>query len=583
MKNKKFLQRLAVVTAVSLMTVSSVQPLTAKAVSFPDEYVNHKKALKNATLRVGYASDGAFKGVFLDLLDGDSKTSNMASPGSTTLFKTNEEGRYVNGGFAKIKFDKKAKTVLITVNKNIRWSDGKPVTARDVAFPYEIVANKDSSSPYYNELLENIEGVKEYHEGKADKISGLEEKDSNHLLIHFKKLTPAAEYTGSGYIYDVAYPYHYLKDIPIAKLAQSDKVRKHPMFFGPYKVKKIVQGESIEWVPNKYYGGPKPKLSKIITEIVPNSQVVAAMKAGKYDILLNTSNGAYNKLKNEKNLVTIGELGTDFTYLGFKVGHVDKEGKSVMDKKLPTNNRSLRRAVAYAMNADAIAKKYGKGVSKHANTVISPAYGKYHDKNVKPYDFNLKKANKLLDNAGFKRGKDGYRTQPNGKKLVLTMLAASGTKDGEAIRANYIQLWKKVGLNVKLYSGKALDYNNFLDLLKSKKENKFDFWTGSWTLPPEPTSFPTFISTPDSAFNFGHFTTKKNDELVASMNSQKAFDTKYRIQQVYKWQQYMQDEAYVVPLFYLYDLSTVSKNVKGMSADASSNEYSVWDQVALTK
>lgn len=583
MKNKKFLQRLAVVTAVSLMTVSSVQPLTAKAVSFPDEYVNHKKALKNATLRVGYASDEPFKGIFIDELDSDGKTSVMAAPGSASLFGYDNDGKYVAGGFGNVKFDRKNNTALISITKKARWSDGEPVTSRDAAYAYEIQANKDSNSPYYNEMLENIEGVKEYHEGKADKITGLEEKDSKHLLIHFKELTPAAEYAGSGYVANVAYPYHYLKDVPFDKLVSSDKVRKHPLFFGPYAIKKVVQGESIEWVPNKYYGGPKPKLAKIITEIVPLSQAATAMKSGKYDVLLNTSSTTYNKIKNDKKLITLGSLGTGITYLGFKVGHADKDGKSVMDKSLPTSNRALRQAMAYAMNVEAVTKKFGHGVTKHANTLISPNYGTYHDKSVKAYNFNLKKANELLDKAGFKRGKDGYRTQPNGKKLVLTMLDQKGSKSNEAARANYIQLWKKVGLNVKLYSGKALEYNNYLDVLSSNKKHNFDLWISVWSLPPEPTSYPSYISAPTSELNYGHFTSKENDKLVAQMNSQKAFNTKYRIQQMYKWQQYMQKEAYVVPLYYQYDLETIGKNVKNISADATDVKYNLWDQVALTK
>ena len=574
---------MAVVTAVSLMTVSSVQPLTAKAVSFPDEYVNHKKALKNATLRVGYASDEPFKGIFIDELDSDGKTSVMAAPGSASLFGYDNDGKYVAGGFGNVKFDRKNNTALISITKKARWSDGEPVTSRDAAYAYEIQANKDSNSPYYNEMLENIEGVKEYHEGKADKITGLEEKDSKHLLIHFKELTPAAEYAGSGYVANVAYPYHYLKDVPFDKLVSSDKVRKHPLFFGPYAIKKIVQGESIEWVPNKYYGGPKPKLAKIITEIVPLSQAATAMKSGKYDVLLNTSSATYNKIKDDKKLVTLGSLGTGITYLGFKVGHADKDGKSVMDKSLPISNRALRQAMAYAMNVEAVTKKFGHGVTKHANTLISPNYGTYHDKSVKAYNFNLKKANELLDKAGFKRGKDGYRTQPNGKKLVLTMLDQKGSESNVAARANYIQLWKKVGLNVKLYSGKALEYNNYLDVLSSNKKHNFDLWISVWSLPPEPTSYPSYISAPTSELNYGHFTSKENDKLVAQMNSQKAFNTKYRIQQMHKWQQYMQKEAYVVPLYYQYDLETVGKNVKNISADATDVKYNLWDQVALTK
>ncbi|WP_456085815.1 ABC transporter substrate-binding protein [Ligilactobacillus animalis] len=578
-----FTQTVALLTVLAGTLAVPTSTVLAKDVTLKQTHVNHKKELKGGTLKVGYPSNTNFKGIFIQELGTDSETNRLAELGQSGLFRKDKNGKYVKGGLADVSFDRGSKTALITIGPKTRWSDGKPVTARDMAFVYEIIANKDSTSEYYSDALETIMGMKEYHEGKADKITGLEEKDSKHLLIHFKELTPAAEYAGSGYVANVAYPYHYLKDVPFDKLVSSDKVRKHPLFFGPYAIKKIVQGESIEWVPNKYYGGPKPKLAKIITEIVPLSQAATAMKSGKYDVLLNTSSATYNKIKDDKKLVTLGSLGTGITYLGFKVGHADKDGKSVMDKSLPISNRALRQAMAYAMNVEAVTKKFGHGVTKHANTLISPNYGTYHDKSVKAYNFNLKKANELLDKAGFKRGKDGYRTQPNGKKLVLTMLDQKGSESNVAARANYIQLWKKVGLNVKLYSGKALEYNNYLDVLSSNKKHNFDLWTGVWSLPPEPTSYPSYISAPTSELNYGHFTSKENDKLVAQMNSQKAFNTKYRIQQMHKWQQYMQKEAYVVPLYYQYDLETVGKNVKNISADATDVKYNLWDQVALTK
>lgn len=290
------------------------------------------------------------------------------------------------------------------------------------------------------------------------------------MLIHFKEMSPTLEYVGSSSLYNDAQPYHYLKDVPFSELAQSDKLRTHPLFFGPYQVKKVVQGESIEWVPNKYYGGPKPKLDKVVMEIVPTSLAAEAMRANKYDMLLNTATAGYSKLKKDKNLVTLGSLSTDFTYLGFKVGYANDEGVSVMEPSLPTSDRTLRQAVAYAMNVKEVVDNVSNGVTKQANSVISPAYGNYHDKKLKPYLYNLKKANKLLDKAGYKRGKDGYRTMPNGKKLTLTLLAAADDKTGEALRANYIQLWKKVGLKVKLYGGRSLDYNNFLKVLMSKNK-----------------------------------------------------------------------------------------------------------------
>ena len=69
---------------------------------------------------------------------------------------------------------------------------------------------------------------------------------------------------------------------------------------------------------------------------------------------------------------------------------------------------------------------------------------------------------------------------------------------------------------------------------------------------------------------------------MESLNSVKAFDAKYRIKQMHKWQEYMRKEAYVVPLSYSYDLTAVGKNVKGMTVD-NSTQLTVWDNVCLTK
>lgn len=580
MKNKKLLYRVATVAAVGMLCTQVLHPLTVRAATFPEEYVNHKKVLKNATLHVGYMSNDAFKGALNMFFETDGRMAQLTSPGEADLFRFNDDGKYIDGGFADIKFDKKKRTALITLSGKAHWSDGEPVTSRDVAYDYEIVANKDSSSPYYSDDMENIVGVKEYHEGKTDKIAGLEEVDSKHLVMHFNNMTPSIEYVGSSYLFNIAEPYHYLKDIPFDKLEQSDKIRNHPLFYGPYQVKKIVEGESIEWVPNKYYGGPKPKLGKIMMEIVPNYQAVAMMRAKKYDVLMNSSSFVYNKLRKDRDVVTLGALGTDITYLGFKVGKTEN-GMNVMDPSLPMSDRSLRQAVAYAMNVHKVLQRFGRGGLEWANSMLSPAYGAYHDKSVKPYDQDLKKANALLDKAGYKRGKDGYRTLPNGKKLVLKMLAQNDGKGGDAVRANYLQLWKKVGLNVQLYGGRALDFSEFAEVLPSAAN--FDMWMDSWTLPPEPTSLPNFAYTSNSKFNYGHFATKENDKLIASFNSPRAYNVKYRIAQVHKWQQYMQKEAFVVPLAYSYNLETINKRVKGMSINDNAKRYNTWDGVALTK
>lgn len=576
-----FTQTVALLTVLAGTLAVPTSTVLAKDVTLKQTYVNHKKELKGGTLKVGYPSNTNFKGIFIQELGTDSETNRLAELGQSGLFRKDKNGKYVKGGLADVSFDRGSKTALITIGPKTRWSDGKPVTARDMAFVYEIIANKDSTSEYYSDALETIMGMKEYHEGKADKISGLQIKDSKHLLIHYKKMTPAMEYVDSGYLYNDAQPYHYLKDVPMSKMAQSDKVRKHPLFFGPYTIKKVVQGEAIEWIPNKYYGGKKPKLDKVVEEVVPVAQIAEAMRSHKYDVILHESRATYAKTSKVDQYVTLGTMAYGLQYMGFRVGDKGANGTSVLDKNLVTNNRSLRLALAYAMNTQQIVKEYGAGLQKWANSMVSPAYGAYHDNKIKPYYQNLKKADQLLDRAGFKRGKDGYRTQPNGKELTLHLLDQASGRGNDEIRANYMQLWKKIGVRVELVNDRPLEFNTYEDLLHSNS-HKFDIWFGNWSLGQEPSTAATAAYSPKSSFNHGHFVTKENTKLLKSLNSEKAFNPKYRIEQMHKWQEYMRKEAYVVPLSYSYDLTAVGKNVKGMTVD-DSTQLTVWDNVCLTK
>ncbi|WP_076150125.1 ABC transporter substrate-binding protein [Ligilactobacillus murinus] len=574
-----FMQTVALLTVLSGTLATCTSQVLAKENALKETYVNRKKPLKGGTLKVAYPSNTSFKGNFITEISTDGETDNLSYIGQPGLFRQDRDGKLKKGGLADVSFDKENKTVLVTISPKARWSDGQPVTAKDLAFVYEVIANKDSGSVYYDEDIGSIVGMEQYHNGQADQISGLQIKDDKHLLIHYKEMTPAMEYAGSGYLQNDALPYHYLKDIPMSKLASSEQAR-HPLSYGPYAIKKVVQGETIEWVPNKYYP-KKPKLDRVVEEVVPDAQIAEAMRAHKYDMVLDEGEATYAKTRSLDHYVTLGALRHGFKYMGFRVGKQGPDGKSVMDKKLVTNDRSLRLALAYAMNTEEVTKRYGHGLRKWANSMVSPAYGAYHDSKVKPYYHNLKKANALLDKAGFKRGKDGYRSKPNGKKLTLHVLAQDAGKGYEAIIKNYMQLWKKVGVRTELVNGRMMEFNNYSALLESNSE-KYDIWFGSWLLSAEPSVAATAAYSPSSSFNHGHFVTKENTELLRSLNSQKAFDTKYRIAQMHKWQAYMHKEAYVVPLSYTYGLTVVGKNVKGVTLDPS-KQLTYWENVCLTK
>lgn len=548
------------------------------AKKFPQQ--TPKKAVKKGgTLSYALETDTPFTGIFNNELANSAIDSTVAQFGNETLFDTDDSYKINNKGPATFKLDRKAKTVTIEVKKGVKWSDGKQVTAKDVEYEYEIMANKGSKSQRYTASLQDIVGLTDYHDGKSKTISGIEMPDGENgrkVVIHFKEMKPGMLQSGNGYFLESASPYHQLKNIPFDKLQSSDAVRKNPIFFGPYKISKIVRGQSVTWVPNKYYWRGTPKLDKITISVVNPNSASQAIKSHKFDIA-DVVNSQWDQVKNTKGVNFVAKVPLSYGYMGFKVGKW-KDGRNVMDPKAKMNNKSLRQAMAYAMNIDAVTKRYTHGLSFRVPTLIPEQFGDYFNKNVKGYSYNLKKANQLLDKAGYKK-KGTYRVQPNGKPLTINLAAMAGNSTLEPITRNYIQQWKKIGLNVKLTTGRLIEFNSFYDKIQNDAKD-VDVFVAAWSLASEPS--PNDLYNEKAPFNFTRFVTKKNTQLLAEMDSQKAFNHKYRVDKFHEWQKYMNDEAYVVPTTNSYSITAVNSKITGYSLKPSDGN-SLWYKVGYAK
>ena len=548
------------------------------AKKFPQQ--TPKKAVKKGgTLSYALETDTPFIGIFNNELSTSQPDADVAQFGNESLFDTDDSYKINSKGPATFKLDRKAKTVTIEVKKGVKWSDGKQVTAKDVEYEYEIMANKGSKSQRYTASLQNIVGLTDYHDGKSKNISGIEMSDGENgrkVVIHFKEMKPGMLQSGNGYFLESASPYHQLKNIPFDKLQSSDAVRKNPIFFGPYKISKIVRGQSVTWVPNKYYWRGTPKLDKITISVVNPNSASQAIKSHKFDIA-DVVNSQWDQVKNTKDVNFVAKIPLSYGYMGFKVGKW-KDGRNVMDPKAKMNNKSLRQAMAYAMNIDAVNKRYNHGLSFRVPTLIPEQFGDYFNKNVKGYSYNLKKANQLLDKAGYKK-KGTYRVQPNGKPLTINLAAMAGNSTLEPITRNYIQQWKKIGLNVKLTTGRLIEFNSFYDKIQNDSKD-VDVFMAAWSLSSEPS--PNDLYNEKAPFNFTRFVTKKNTQLLGEMDSQKAFNHKYRVDKFHEWQKYMNDEAYVVPTSNSYAIDAINSKITGYSLKPS-DANSLWYKVGYAK
>ena len=563
---------------------STAKNENAKTASKFPQSVPVKKTKKGGTLKYAIMTDTPFTGIFSDELSTTAIDSSVAEPGEEELFDTDDNFKITNKGPATMKLDRKAKTITIKIKKGVKWSDGKQVNAKDVEYPYEILANKATKAQRYSNQFEEIVGMKEYHNGKSKTISGIEMPegpDGLTVILHFKEMKPGMVYSGNGYYWEYAAPYHYLKDIPFEKLQSSDQIRKKPLYFGPYKVQKLVRGQSVTWVPNKYYWRGQPKLDKVVSQVISQNSISQAIKSHKFDIA-QVVNSQWNEVKDTKGVNFVAQIPLGYHYIGFRVGKWNaKAGKNVMNSKAKMNNQALRQAMTYAINIDEVDQHYTSGLSFRVPTLIPAQFGDYFDKKAKGYTYNLKKANQILDKAGYKK-KGQWRVQPNGKPLTIKFLAMTGSSIQSPTVQNYIQQWKKIGIKVKLVGGRLTEFNSFYDKL-GHDDPQVDMFLAAWSLASEPS--PASLYGETSQMNYSRFATPENNKLLQEIDSQKSFDHTYRVKKFHEWQKYMNKKAYVVPVDNSYKVIAVNNKVTGYSTKPSdnSNGHQLWYKIGFIK
>lgn len=123
-----------------------------------------------------------------------------------------------------------------------------------------------------------------------------------------------------------------------------------------------------------------------------------------------------------------------------------------------------------------------------------------------------------------------------------------------------------------------MEMNSFYSTIQKPKQNKIDVFLGAWSTSSEPT--PTQIYGVDAPYNMGHFASKKNTQLLNSLNSNKAWNAKYRAQQFKKWQRYMNSQAAYGPEQFNLAWTPGNHRVKGYDVNAQNNEF--WSNLSLT-
>ncbi len=526
---------------------------------------NEGTPVKDATLKVAIIGESTFKGVFHELFAQDNFDMNIMQKTIIGFFDSDPDFKSADTGAGSLEFKPEEKKAIIKIKDAAKWSDGVPVTAKDFLRYYLVVGHKDYEGVRYGTDYKNVVGMEEYHEGKAEDISGVKIINDKELEVTFKEFDHSI-YWNKGIPFNPI-PDHIYKDIPIKEQEAHDATRKNPLGFGPYVIKEIVPGQQVVAEANPYYFGGEPKVKRLEIKMIPSSQVVAAAKSGEFDIVEAFGSDLLPKLKELTNGKVATQYAGQYSYIGFKLGKMDKEkGEVVTDPNAKMNDKELRKAMAKAIDKDTINEKLLFNLSVPVYQVIPPIFKTIYDENFEGHRFNKDEAKKLLDAAGYKdTNNDGIREDKNGQPLKINFAAMTGGATQEPTVQFLIQSWKEIGLDVQLVSGRLIEFNSFYEKIMAD-DPEVDMYMAGWNTGTNPD--PTGFYGKHEEFNMVRFTSPELDTALKNLVTLDNTDAKVRLQHYIDFNKYfVTDQAVVIPMFSVTDKAFVNNRVKKWSLE----------------
>jgi len=388
-------------------------------------------------------------------------------------------------------------TYTFKLKKGVTWHDGKPFTARDVAFTFYSVLDPKVTTPhraYFDALVGFPELTAKENPKRPEDLAArpIEVVDDHTVRFHLRY--PSGSFLAvlvnprAGIV-----PEHLLKG---ADLNTADFNRK-PVGTGPFKFVEWRRGERIVMEANERYHGGRPALNRLIFRIIPDAVVLLQeLRSGGVDFIENPPLTEMARLKQTAGLRVLVADNTSYTYFGWR------------QDVAPFTDIRVRRALNHAIDVPSIIKEVLQGYAALSTGQFPPSSWAF-DASVKPYAYDPARAKALLAEAGFKPGPDGILVR-DGKRFSFSIRhdqANQAVKDSAVIVQEYL---KNIGVEAKL---EPLEWPTFVrKLFASDFEAIVVAWTNHHD--PDPFAYTIWHSSQWKGRNFAHYKNAKIDELL---------------------------------------------------------------------
>ncbi|MGC8548470.1 MAG: ABC transporter substrate-binding protein [Acidobacteriaceae bacterium] len=409
-------------------------------------------------------------------------------------------------------------TYIFHLRPGVRFSNGKPLTARDVKWTIESMLNG------------TVTTVKT---AAYEDIAAIDTPDPLTVVIHLRQPDNALLSNLSDGALEIV-PY-----------GSGKNFGQHPVGSGPFEFVSQAYDRDVVIQRNPYYWGTKPHIERVRFHVVPDATTRALeLEKGSADVEINSlPQDTVRALRADKNLRVISQPGTELYYIVF----------NLRDPIL--RHQRVRQAIAYAINRPLIIQSLFGGDARLASSLLPPEHWAWTP--TPPYTYDPAKADQLLDEAGFPRKKDGIR---------FRIAMKTSTDETTRLMAMAIQAeLAQVGIKMELRSFEFATF--YSDLTRGAFQMAPSRWIGGNEQPDIFRYSFASSSFPPYGANRGYFHDPEVDHLIDEASTSP--DRAVQIADYARIQQIVATQLPTFDLFYINNVVVHSTRLTNLTITSS--------------
>jgi len=417
-------------------------------------------------------------------------------------------------------------TWTFKIHPGVKWQDGQPLTAKDVAFTYNYII--DNQIAQYLSSVINVKDVVAV--------------DDTTVEFHLTK--PKANMLR---LWIPIVPEHIWSKVP-GKKADSYQVKTPVVGSGPFQVTEVKKGSYLIFTANKDYFRGAPKVDEVILEIFQNQDTMTMdLKSGALDCAVDLPVAQFNALKSDPDITAIAGDKSYFVELAMNTYQsANSQGNPVL------RDVQFRRAISWAVDKQKIVDQCLGGYAEVGQSIINPnTLGRWEPTPEETLGYDPEKAKQLLDAAGYKdTNGDGIREDKQGKPIKLRLVTRSESPEQQRAGKLITGSFESIGLQIELIAGSDATINDGLYTYKGDVyAPDYDMFIWGWGGIIDPDyQLGNFITSQIEWWNDCCWSNAEYDKLFEQQNAEMDWPT--RQQEVQRMQQIFYNDAPYAVLYY---------------------------------